>query len=388
MNAEQSTETGRAIVLCLDGTANEPEAGVTNVARIFDVAVKDERQLAFYHPGVGTMGARGAFTAPGQALSRAAGLVAGFGIKGNIEQAYAYLMRTYQPADRIYVFGFSRGAYTARALTGMLRTVGLLRPGAENLVPYAVKLYTQAGKLERTRRQAAAGEGPASSLGLEQKKFWALRDDFTRCFGNPLFPSRFGKRKQVHFLGVWDTVKSVGWLNWRAQFQQARWPYTAKITNVNLARHALAIDERRRPYRPYRFDADVVAASGGLYQEMWFAGTHSDIGGQFADDHVLSDIAFTWILEEAAAAGFRFRPQVYRRMVGVKYAAVPGPDPVTATLHSNKWWWILAGGWRHRVILPGDAVHPTVETRVAGTKDEPRPYRVRLPDTDASSRTR
>jgi uncharacterized protein (DUF2235 family) len=379
MNAEQPPQSGRAIVLCLDGTANEPETGITNVARMFDVAVKDDQQLAFYHPGVGTMGARGAFTPTGRALSRAAGLVAGFGIKDNIEQAYTYLMRNYRPDDRIFVFGFSRGAYTARALTGMLRTVGLLRPGAENLVPYAVKLYTRAGKIERVLKPNAEGADTNGFLDPDQKEFWALRDDFTRCFGNPMFPSRFSNRKQVHFLGVWDTVKSVGWLNWRGQYQQARWPYTAKITNVNIARQALAIDERRRPYLGYRFDADAVATSGGRYEEMWFAGVHSDIGGQFADDHVLSDIAFTWILEEATAAGFRFRSQVYKRMVGLKYGAAPGPDSVNATLHGNKWWWVLAGGWRHRVILPGDAVHPTVRARIAGTADGPHPYRPRLP---------
>jgi uncharacterized protein (DUF2235 family) len=202
MRAEQSTHVSRAIVLCLDGTANEPEAGVTNVARMFDVAAKDDWQLAFYHPGVGTMGAHGALTATGRAVSRAAGLVAGFGIKENIEQVYKFLMRNYKPDDRIFVFGFSRGAYTARALTGMLRTVGLLRPEAENLVPYAVKLYTHAGKVVRTSKPTIGGEGVAGSLDPQQKKFWALRDDFARCFGNPLFPSRFDHRKQVHFLGV------------------------------------------------------------------------------------------------------------------------------------------------------------------------------------------
>jgi uncharacterized protein (DUF2235 family) len=147
---------------------------------------------------------------------------------------------------------------------------------------------------------------------------------------------------------------------------------------VNLARHALAIDERRRPYRAYRFDADAVAASDGRYQEMWFAGAHSDVGGQFADDHVLSDIAFTWMLEEATAAGLRFHPQVYRRMTGVKYGTLPGPDPINATLHDAKLWWWLAGGWRSRIVLPGEAVHPTVRARIAGTAKGPHPYRPRL----------
>ena len=105
----------RNLVICLDGTNNEPEQGATNVARIFDLALKDTRQLVYYDPGVGTMGARGAVTRLGQALTRVAGLVAGYGITDNLEEAYNWLSANYQAGDRIWVFGFSRGAYTARA---------------------------------------------------------------------------------------------------------------------------------------------------------------------------------------------------------------------------------------------------------------------------------
>ena len=127
-----SEEAGvaRNLVVCLDGTSNEPESGTTNVARTYAVAVKSESQLVYYDPGVGTMGARGAVTSTGKKATRVAGLVVGFGVKDNIEEAYTWLSANYQRGDRIFVFGFSRGAYTARALTGMLRTVGLLRPGA------------------------------------------------------------------------------------------------------------------------------------------------------------------------------------------------------------------------------------------------------------------
>ena len=85
----------RNLVVCLDGTSNEPEHGVTNVARIYDIAEKDDSQLVYYDPGVGTMGARGAVTQLGQALTRFAGLAAGFGVKDNIEEAYTWLSRHY-----------------------------------------------------------------------------------------------------------------------------------------------------------------------------------------------------------------------------------------------------------------------------------------------------
>ena len=113
----EPSSTTRNLVLCLDGTNNEPEHGDTNVARIFDLAEKNAKQLVYYDPGVGTMGARGAVTRVGKELTRFAGLVAGHGIQDNIEEAYTWLSRNYQKGDRIYVCGFSRGAYTARALT-------------------------------------------------------------------------------------------------------------------------------------------------------------------------------------------------------------------------------------------------------------------------------
>ena len=106
----------RRLVVCLDGTNNEPEHGATNVARIYEIATKSDNQLVYYDPGVGTMGARATVTQLGQALTRVAGLVAGYGIRDNIEEAYTWLSRQYQKGDQIYVFGFSRGAYTARAL--------------------------------------------------------------------------------------------------------------------------------------------------------------------------------------------------------------------------------------------------------------------------------
>lgn len=358
---------GRNLVVCLDGTSNEPETGTTNVARMFAVAVKDDHQLVYYDPGVGTMGARGAVTSVGQKATRVAGLVGGYGIKDNLEEAYTFLLQHYRPGDRIFVFGFSRGAYTARALTGMLRTVGLLRPGAENLVPYAVKLYAK-------RR-------PERPTQEEERENWRLVDRFTEQFGNPAFPNPFDPhREQVHFLGVWDTVKSVGWLNARARFQQVRWPFTARITNVATARHAMAIDERRRPYREYRFDPDAVADSDGRYREMWFAGVHSDVGGQFLDDHALSDIAFVWMVEGAAAAGLAVDPRAYRRQVKVTYGAALADELALGRIHAASRWWALLGGWRTREIRPGDEIHPSVRHRVDATVGARSPYRPTLPD--------
>ncbi|MCL6667524.1 DUF2235 domain-containing protein [Streptomyces panaciradicis] len=360
---EMSQDSVRNLVLCLDGTRNEPETGTTNVSRIFDVAVKNHRQLVFYHPGVGVMGARGAVTSLGQKATRVAGLIGGFGVKDNLEEAYRFLVHNYRSGDRIFVFGFSRGAYTAQALTGMLRTVGLLRSGAENLIPYAVKLYATSNTRRATTEQT--------------NRYFRRRERFARQFGNPAFPEAFdSSRHQVHFLGVWDTVKSVGWLNWKAQIEQVRWPFTAKIVNVDAARQALAIDERRHAYKEYRFDGKTVKDSGGRYEEMWFAGAHSDIGGTFDDDHDLSDIAFAWMVEEAAQAGLRVDPQKYRRLLKVRYGAKLPVDRATGKIHTNSAGWWFLGGWHRRHVQPGDQIHPSVFDRIHATAGTACPYRL------------
>jgi uncharacterized protein (DUF2235 family) len=113
MTSSDSTQPANAsgprnLVVCLDGTTNEPETGFTNVARMFDVAEKNSAQLVYYDPGVGTIGAPAAITPWGKALTQVAGMVAGYGIRDNIEQAYSWLAHQYRSGDRIFVFGFSR----------------------------------------------------------------------------------------------------------------------------------------------------------------------------------------------------------------------------------------------------------------------------------------
>jgi uncharacterized protein (DUF2235 family) len=359
----------RNLVVCLDGTTNQPETGFTNVARMFDVAEKNPAQLAYYDPGVGTMGASAAITPWGKALTQAAGMVAGYGIRDKVEQAYTWLAHQYRSGDQIFVFGFSRGAYTARALTGMLRTVGLLHADADNLMPYALKLYAKSGKMPDP------AQPPDANAKRVEKEFWKLRNDFRERFGNPDFPNPFDQhRKQVHYLGVWDTVKFVGWLNLKARIQVARWPFTDNLANVATARHALAIDERRRPFAAYRFKAEAVTASQGRFQELWFAGVHGDVGGQDRDDDKLPDIAFSWMVKEAVAEGLAVDPTRYRRLVGVNIADDLPADRALGVILPNNRSWRLAGGWRPRRIRPDDELHPSVRYRIEATKNDPTPY--------------
>ena len=231
------------IVVCCDGTGNEfrESRRNTNVVKLFEVVVKDPaRQIAYYDPGVGTLSVPGFVTFMGKWLSIGMGLAFGYGITRNIEDAYAYLMARYEYGDKVFLFGFSRGAFTARALAGMLHVCGLLGKGSDNLIPYASKIYARA------------------------RKEPGIAGDFKKAFSRACKP---------HFIGVWDTVESVGIIpGFRRKFADTR-----LNGDVRVGRHAIALDERRSQYRPNLWTEP--AGEGQSIVQVWFPGAHADVGG-------------------------------------------------------------------------------------------------------------
>ena len=198
---------GKNIVVCLDGTGNQLKAkGNTNVVRLYEMLDLSDpsKQIAYYDPGVGTFSAQGAWTPLGRSLSKLVGLAFGFGLRTNLGEAYTYLIQHYEAGDRLFVFGFSRGAYTCRALAGLLRSVGLLRPGSENLVPYAVGVYAR-------NRDWSHDD-------------WAQLHRFADTFARKI-DTRTGI--PIDYMGVWDSVKAAGILRWNL-----RWLYTRQIPNA------------------------------------------------------------------------------------------------------------------------------------------------------------
>jgi uncharacterized protein (DUF2235 family) len=337
------------LVICLDGTGNQLRArGNTNVVLLYQLLdLSDpDRQVAYYDAGLGTFSSAGAWTPAGKALSKLLGLAFGLGLRTNLGEAYSWLMQHWEPGDRVFVFGFSRGAYTARALTGMLRTVGLARPGLENLVQYAVQAHT--------RRFSKKDE----------VDYWDTVHDFAGTFARPVDGER--TTVPIHYLGLWDTVKAAGVLRW-----QIRWPYTNALPNVRRCRHAVSIDEMRRPYRP---DPVTEVAPDGTLEQAWFAGVHSDVGGTFVDPPVelppdkpggkpkrvqppkLSTISLKWVVEAAVEEGLLVRPAAYRRACAVTTANAH------ATVHRMGWVWALAT-YRRRWIPDGAWVHSSVQVR-------------------------
>ncbi len=333
---------GKRIVLCFDGTANQVGAGnLTNVAKLFEMLEKNDpaSQLSYYEPGVGTLAPASAHSAIHRTLSLLFEKAFGLGLKNNVAQAYLYLMQHWRPGDAVYIFGFSRGAYTARALAGMLLRPGLMRPGSENLLGYAVEKYA----INRYFTQ-------------DEYDHWA---EFSRAFcwrteGEPLFSTVHQNSPNqvwhhavpVTYLGLWDTVKAAGFL----RFGTLRWPYTRSLPNVARIRHAVSIDERRRPYREYLIERDPQ----GL-EERWFAGVHADVGGTFMPDHRLATIALKWIVD-AVVGDLAIDVDAYRRQCAVT------DDFADAPIHDNGKLWYLVGR-RVRPMGADALVHPSVLVR-------------------------
>jgi uncharacterized protein (DUF2235 family) len=319
--------SGRNLVVCCDGSSNEFGDVNTNVVRLVQVLEQDPRtQLVYYDPGVGTLPEPGLFSRPAQVMSRWLGLGFGVGLLRNVEEAYSFLMDVWRPNDRVYLFGFSRGAYTVRILAGLLRQVGLLAAGQRQLVPYALRLYRATPDVTKRRKHSA---------------YWRLCGQFRNTFGCPI-PGQASRRFPVHFLGVWDTVSSVGWV-WNPR----HFAYTARNDSVATIRHAVSLDERRSFFRQNLFvpiepdfsEDESDGAPAQDLQERWFAGGHCDIGGGYSDARgALWRVAFDWMVGEARAMGLRVDDGRLRRIRSQpRLAGEPWQERTNRSL-TWKWW--------------------------------------------------
>lgn len=312
MRASDEGRMGKNIVVCCDGTANEFARDHTNVLKLFRVLDNHvDRQVAFYHPGLGTMEAAAALTSVTREVTKLLGLAIGYGLESDVRDAYAFVMRQFQAGDFLFLFGFSRGAYTVRAVASLLHMYGLLAPGNEPLIPYAIRMMSAVGRQTDT------------------KKAFRMAADFRSTFRGPLC--------KPHFVGVWDTVSSIGWIE-----NPLKLPYSASNADIEIGRHAVAIDERRAFFRTNLWRPDPPAPNGGPkdLKQVWFPGVHCDVGGGYPEpESGLSKFPFEWMVREAAAAGLhvdRSRVDEVIGRTGNQYATADA----NAKLHESLtvWW--------------------------------------------------
>ena len=331
---------GRTILICCDGTGNEVEADESNVLRFARIAVQDNNQLVYYDPGVGTQGAPTLDFVSRQEILKILGMGIGSGVYDRIASAYRYLMRTYQTGDDLHIVGFSRGAYVARALAGLVAKIGILEQSRENLISYAIKLYM------------APENAPIVT---------PFRDTFV------------AHRPVIKFLGLWDTVKSVYQFDpRRAAFTSVSLPLTFDNARVKTVRHAVALDERRRFYRTNLWTHKSQFTADQDVLQVWFAGVHSDVGGSYPDrEGGLSKISLKWMVSEAIRVGLRIDEQRFRAVCPAEATpSVSAPDhlaPMHKSLAGLWWlleWWPPFPRGKRRFVPDGALIHRSVANRM------------------------
>jgi uncharacterized protein (DUF2235 family) len=291
------------IVICADGTGNTAIKGRgTNVFKLYEAVDENGhrfppypiQQVAIYHDGVGTESLKwvrlfaGAF---------------GWGLSRNVKQLYGELARVYEPGDHLFLFGFSRGAFTVRTLAGLIIACGILdlaKCGSnEELTRRIRAAYNEYRRKYQTRLSKWIH-------GTHTLDVAALRNEFSVPIPGFTDPGR----PIVDFIGVWDTVDAVGLpfgianvindVVWRFKF-----PNKALSGSVGRACHALALDEARASFAPVLWDEDGEDSERPRIEQVWFAGVHSNVGGGYPRQGV-SLVALDWMMTQAEACGLRF----------------------------------------------------------------------------------
>lgn len=288
----------KRIALFLDGTWNTVSDN-TNVWRLKALCAERSadgaRQVAYYSRGVGTTFGE-----------KVRGGLFGVGIDRNVSAAYEWLIETYEPGDEIFIFGFSRGAYTARSLAGFIALCGLLKPGAPLGVGQLFERYRQ-GNEDRTIWKLHTWDqaGELKDATLEER--WML------TYAMPI---------NIKMVGVWDTVGALG-----VPFGTIpglsrsgyKFLHTGLRQSIQNAYHALAIDEHRKAFAPTLWTrkirdgvpASAMAAPRPItsVEQRWFVGAHANVGGGCRSD-LLAQVPLRWLMDKASAHGLGFRADV------------------------------------------------------------------------------
>ncbi|MFQ6572102.1 DUF2235 domain-containing protein [Pseudomonas sp. UM16] len=268
----------KKIILCFDGTWNTPDTGSdieegesTNVWRLYQSIAAQSKdgtvQHKWYDEGVGT-----------QWFDKLKGGIFGVGLSDNIKQGYKELIERYEAGDQVYLLGFSRGAYTARSLVGLIRNSGLLLAKHKSRINEAYSLY-------RNRDKSADTEAAK------------------------LFRATYARTIDIHFLGVWDTVGALGIpLESFSWFNKSYYEFhdTELSGIVKNAFQALAVDEWRENYACTMWAPKHKPTQ--TIEQVWFSGAHANIGGGYRQDR-LSDLALIWMMEKATACGLKLDTQ-------------------------------------------------------------------------------
>lgn len=284
----------KRIVFCADGTWDS-SGNNTNVCKMFNAVQTTATQLPFYDDGVG---------ADGTPIDKLLGGAFGLGLFQKIKDGYTKIAHVYEEGDDIFIFGFSRGAYTARSLAGMIAICGLPTKNFDQaLVEDAFNAYRN-----KDQRQQILND-----LNAKYSMFDA----------------------KITMLGVWDTVGSLGIPAIFGGVSPILYGFldTSLHTDVLHAYHALAIDERRREFPPTLWTLGPSNPPSQIVEQVWFTGVHCDVGGSYPETG-LADITFSWMMNKATDLGLEVTNAAINSYGG-------SPDPEKALDQKHESWNVL-----------------------------------------------
>jgi uncharacterized protein (DUF2235 family) len=292
----------RKIVVFADGTGNAFSARGTNVWRLYGALDQTQPdQIAHYIAGVGTSGFKPFAILDG---------VTGFGVPSNVRKLYRFISWNWQPGDEIYMFGFSRGAFTIRTLVGLIQHEGLIpvQIGNEN-VPREERARDAMGAWRAYRSETISWKTSLPTIWLTRLlrdlviAIWYFLRSY-RSYAEVKAATKAQGRDDIpiKFIGLFDTVEAYGvpLEEFRSAIDKAIWPISFRngilCENVEVARHALSLDDERVTFHPLRFDMKNSKKPERI-KEVWFAGVHTDVGGGYPEDD-LAQVPLTWMVGE------------------------------------------------------------------------------------------
>jgi uncharacterized protein (DUF2235 family) len=310
----------KRIIFCADGTWDTSKSH-TNVYKLYKALIAGGDQMPLYDDGVG---------ASGDPIVKIVGGAFGTGLWDKIKQGYVKIAHVYEEGDAVYLFGFSRGAYTARSLAGMIMACGLpAQDFTDDMVDIAFDAYRdKANRADKLKKLAGCHMVNA----------------------------------KITMVGVWDTVGSLGIPATFGAVDPIVYGFldTSLHPEIENAFQALAIDERRAQFPPTLWKGP--AAPGQTLEQVWFTGAHSDVGGGEPDDlsgtTALSDITLAWMLSKANALGLQFDPAAFEQ-----YTTPVAPELALDKFHES--WKIFCGFPRRRSIDKNSSIANSVLVRCA-----------------------
>jgi uncharacterized protein (DUF2235 family) len=334
----------KRLIICCDGTWNHPEdpspTNVVRTARAIKPKGTDKTtgkripQIVFYDWGVGT----------GNLGEKLAGGALGKGLEKNVQDAYRFIVHNYVKGDQLFVYGFSRGAFTARSLGGMIRNCGILTRNKAHLIPDGFKMYK-------------------SKVHPDDKK--AKRFRAAHAHHNELQD----ESPEVFFMGVWDTVGALGIpLRFLRRLNRKKHDFHDKKLSgiIKFGYHAMAIDEKRGDFEPVPWT--TAPKPGQTVEQIWFPGVHTDVGGGY-DESGLGNGGLRWMMTKSRDAG-----------LGLDWTYLNSfqPNPLGKLHKSRKGMYKLKTKmvrtiFAYNKVPAGKALHTSVKKRYKEMKPKYRP---------------